>query len=110
MGGRGTKSGKFFYYRCVNAAKRGPKECLGYWFRKSEIESFAADKIRNYILTKENLLELVRLTTEELDIEMGVEKHELGLLNRQIEDMELRLEYLYDTLETGSFSSGNRAI
>ena len=74
MSGHSAKSGRFFYYRCTNASKRGPAECPGHWIPKAKIESFVIDRIRNHILTDENLIELVHLTREELDSEIKAEK------------------------------------
>lgn len=53
----------------------------------------------------DNLVELVRLTNEELDSSLGLEKDRLRIIERQIGDLDSRLEHLYDALETGSFNS-----
>lgn len=109
MSGHSAKSGQFFYYRCANAAKRGAEECPSQWIPKSKIEGFVIDKIRNYILIEDNLIELVRLTSEELNIELETEREQMLTFDRQIRDVKSRLEHLYDALETGSFSSDELA-
>ena len=109
MSGHSAKSGQFLYYRCSNATKRGAAECPGHWIPKSKIEGFIIDKIRNCILAEDNLIELVRLTNEELGSGMEFEKDRLNTIERQIDDIESRLENLYDALEKGSFESDELA-
>jgi site-specific DNA recombinase len=105
MSGHSAKSGQFFYYRCANASKRGADECRGHWIPKSKIENFIIDKIRNCILTDDNLAELVQLTNEDLETSIGSDKQHLKVVQKQIVDIESRLENLYDALETRAFSS-----
>jgi len=109
MSGHSAKSGKFFYYRCSNATKRGPSECPGHWIPKSKIEGFIVDRIRSYILTEENLLELASIVNEEIDASMNSVMERQETLELQISDVDSRLEHLYDALEKGSFSSDELA-
>jgi len=105
MSGHSAKSGKFFYYHCANATKRGAEECPSHWIPKSKIEGFVIEKIRSYILTDDNLIDLMRLTNDELSTEFNAEREKLSVLEKQTNDIESRLEHLYDALETGTFSS-----
>jgi hypothetical protein len=89
----------------VNAAKRGPEECPGHWIPKSKIEGFVIEKIRNYIPSEQNLLELVSLTHEELETNVRDEQEQLKSVNRLLSDVESRLNHSYDALETGAFTS-----
>ena len=109
MSGHSAKSGQFFYYRCTNAMKRGSDECPGHWIPKAKIEGFVIDKIRNYILTEENLLELVNLTGEALNTEISETKTHIKSLEEHIGDIDSRLEHLYNALEKGSFTSDELA-
>lgn len=104
MSGHSAKSGKFFYYRCGNASKRGPEECPGRWLPKEKLERFVVDKIKNCILDDGNLTELANITREEMDSSIRSQQEQLEVLDGQISDAELRLEHLYDALEKGSFS------
>jgi site-specific DNA recombinase len=104
MSGHSAKSGQFFYYRCSNASKRGAKACPGRWIPKSWIESFIIEKIRNCILSDDNILELVQLTTEDIEESLGTERQTLHMIEKQVADVDMRLEHLYDALETRSFS------
>ena len=109
MSGHSAKSGKFQYYRCANALKRGPIECPTHWIPKDKIEGFIVDKIRNCILTDENLIELVKLTNDELGSEVNDVEVQLDTLIAQIKEVEKRLEHLYDALEQGDFTSSELA-
>jgi hypothetical protein len=104
MTGHSAKSGQFFYYRCNNATKRGPEECSGQWLPRKKLEGFVIDKVKNYVLSDDNLAELVRITQEEIGSNTGSLKEQLEILSGQITDIEDRLEHLYDALEKGSFS------
>jgi len=99
--GAAAKSGKFFYYRCNNALRRGPEACRSRWLPKSKIEGFIVDRVKGYILTDENLVELIRLTNQEIALLASSEGEKLDYVSAQLVDTEMRLERLYDALETG---------
>lgn len=80
-----------------------------HFYQKNKLERFIIDRIRDYILTEENLEELVRLTNEELAQTSGESKERLELLQAQITEVESRVGKLYDALETGEFRSGELA-
>jgi site-specific DNA recombinase len=105
MSGHSAKSGQFLYYRCAKASKQGAGECPGRWVPKAWIEGFIIDKIRNCILSDENIFELVKLTTEDIEDSLGTEWQTLHMLEKQIADVETRLEHLYEALETRAFST-----
>ena len=105
MSGHSAKSGQFFYYRCSNATKRGPEECPGRWLPKQKLERFVVDKVRNDILSDDNLTDLANITREEMDSSIGSQRENLEMLEGQIADAEIRLDHLYDALEKGSFSN-----
>ncbi len=104
--GHAVKSGKFFYYMCGNARRKGRDVCNTPLLPKDRIERFFIDRIKQYILTEENLEELVELTNEELTHNYDREKESLGLLAAQISEVDSRLGKLYDALETGEFKGG----
>ena len=104
MSGHSAKSGKFFYYRCTNATKRGPEECPGRWLPRQKLDRFVVDKIRNSILTEDNLTKLANIAREEMNSDTRAQRDQLEILDGQISDTEVRLEHLYDALEKGSFS------
>ena len=54
------------YYACGNARRKGREVCPPPTLPKDRVEGFIIDRIKSYILTEENLEELVKLTNEEL--------------------------------------------
>jgi site-specific DNA recombinase len=107
--GHAVKSGKFFYYMCGNARKRGREFCKTPLLPKERIENFVVDRLKQYILTEENLEDLVKLTNEELAKTCEGETGRLDTLKSEIKDVDSRLARLYDALETGEFERGHLA-
>jgi len=107
--GHAVKSGKFFYYMCGNARRRGRGLCTTPLLPKEKIENFMIDRIKRYILTDENLADLVRLTNEDLAQQCEVETGRLDIIKSELEDVEARLIKLYEALETGEFKGGELA-
>jgi site-specific DNA recombinase len=97
---------RYRYYMCGNARRKGREVCPSPVLRKDKVEGFVIDRIRGYILTEENLEELVKLTNEELAQTCAEEKERLKLLEAQIAEVDGRLGRLYDALETGEFKGG----
>jgi DNA invertase Pin-like site-specific DNA recombinase len=109
MIGHAVKSGKFSYYMCGNARRRGRGLCKTPLLPKDRIESFVVDRIKRFILTEKNLEELVKLTNEELAQTCDDERDRVGLLDAQLAEVDSRLGKLYDALETGEFNGGELA-
>ncbi len=63
-------------------------------------EAFILDKIKERILTDEIITELVTLVAEEIDAMAGEMNGRLQAIAAEIEDVERRLERLYEALET----------
>ena len=78
------------YYMCGNARRKGREVCSSPILRKDKVEGFVANRIKDCILTEENL-------------------EELELLQAQIAEVDSRLGKLYDALETGEFKGGELA-
>jgi site-specific DNA recombinase len=109
MVGHAVKSGQFFYYMCGNARKRGRGLCTTHLLPKDRMESFVIDRLKHYILTEENLQDLVRLTNEDLAEKCKGENGRLEIIQAEMQDVEGRLGKLYDALETGEFKGGELA-
>jgi site-specific DNA recombinase len=105
MIGHAVKSGDFFYYMCGNARRRGRGLCSTRLLRKERIEEFVIDRLKQYILTDENLSDLVRLTNEDMARASEGDSEKLDTLKVQLEETEGRLARLYDALETGEFET-----
>ena len=109
MTGQSAKSGQYYYYMCGNLRRRGRDACSSPLLPKSLIEDFVISRIRQAILTRENLEELVGLVNEEVDQSFEHERDRKELIQAQISDVDNRLGKLYDALETGEFSSKDLA-
>jgi len=94
---------------CGNARRKGREVCPSPNLPSDKIEGLVVDRIKDCILTKENLKELVQLTNEELTQTSSEDRERLGILGSQIADMESRLGKLYDALETGEFKTSDLA-
>ena len=90
---------------CGNARRKGREVCTSPILPRDKVEGFIIDRIKSYVLTEENLEELVRLTNEELCQSCSENRERLELIQAQIEEMDGRLGKLYDALEIGDFKS-----
>lgn len=108
MVGQGS-SPRYRYYMCSNAHRKGREVCPSPILPRDKIEGLVVDRIKDHILTEENLEELVRLTNEELAQTSSEDREKLGILEGQIADVESRLGKLYNALETGEFKTSDLA-
>jgi hypothetical protein len=99
--GQDAKSGKFTYYVCGTLLKKGAHSCPTRYLNSQQFEGLVIDKIKEHILTTENLTELVNIVNEEMDGLSAEYRQRLVSINNEITDVEHRLERLYDTIETG---------
>jgi len=99
--GQDAKSGRFSYYTCGTVLKKGAGACPAHAHSAAKFEKQVVEKIKERILTPENLIELARLVNEEID-SVAVQYHEdLDDIIEEISNTNRRLERLYDALETG---------
>jgi site-specific DNA recombinase len=99
--GQDAKSGQFTYYVCGTLLKKGAGSCPTRYLNSQKFESLVIDKIKEHVLTTENLTRLVHIVNEEMD-SLTTEYHQrLDIVFHEIADVERRLERLYDALETG---------
>jgi len=102
----GHRSGhRYQYYMCGNARRKGREVCQSPNLPREKVERFIIDRIKDYVLTEENLEELTRLTNDELALSSAEVRERLTLLEAQIADVNNRLSKLYEVLETGEFHS-----
>lgn len=99
--GQEAKSGQFAYYVCGTLLKKGAGSCQAHYLNSQKFENQVVDKIKEHILTEENLKELIRLINEEVDGAAGEYQDQLDLVLDGISDTNKRMERLYDVLETG---------
>jgi hypothetical protein len=81
--------------------KKGSGSCQAGYLNKEKFERLVINRIKELILTEENLRELARLVNEEMDSTSGKLTKELGIISDEITGTADRLERLYDALETG---------
>jgi site-specific DNA recombinase len=102
--GKYAKSGEFSYYVCGTLDKKGSKSCPAKYLNADKFESQVIMQIKERILTRENLIDVVRMVNEEMGSAMQSYQSELELLSSAIEDINHRLERLYDAIETGKLN------
>jgi site-specific DNA recombinase len=100
--GQDAKSGKFSYYVCGSLTKRGAGSCSTPYLNSGKFEHLVTSKIKEHILTPENLTELVELVNEEMDAASTEYRDELDTIISEIGGVEQRLGNLYNAIENGN--------
>ena len=101
MSGCWAKSGQYFYYGCVQHQKMGKEVCSCRSISKERIESFIVERIRENILTEENIKQLVHLSIEEFTKNSSHFEIQLNEVGQQLGQVQGRLTKLYAALESG---------
>ena len=96
-----AKSGKFFYYQCNTHYKKGKGICDAPMISKGKLEGFVLERIKENILTEENLKQLVNLVNEELCRNSSLYEEQLTQIGHQLGQVGNKLAKLYAALETG---------
>ena len=104
-----AKSGQFSYYVCGTLLKKGAGSCSAHYLNSSKFEGLVIDKIKEHILTKENLVRLVKLVNEEMDSASKSYRDELNAVSDDIINVSHRLERLYDAIEAGTIELSDLA-
>ncbi len=99
--GKYAKSGQFSYYVCGTLDKKGSGACQAKYINAEKFESLVIEQINKRIFSKDHLINLVRMVNEEVDSTMNSFQDELVHISDTIEDVNRRLERLYDAIETG---------
>ena len=102
--GQEAKSGRFAYYVCGTLLKKGAGACDASYLNSRKFEGIVPDKIKERILTEENLRQLVYLVNEEMDAAAAGYRDKLDIIVQEIAETKRRLDRLYDALETGKLS------
>ena len=95
------KSGSFLYYTCNKRFRKGRDACAARSMNARKLEAFVIDRIKENILTEENLVALVKLTNEQLRVDRRRLEKQLEALERANQDLDLKLGRLYAALESG---------
>jgi DNA invertase Pin-like site-specific DNA recombinase len=107
--GQDAKSGQFTYYVCGTLLKKGAGSCPTRYLNSQQFESLVIDKIKEHVLTTENLTRLVHIVNEEMDSLALEYRQRLDTVPDEIADVDRRLERLYDALETGKIQLADLA-
>jgi len=108
--GKYAKNGEFAYYVCGTLDKKGSGSCSAKYLNADKFESMVIKQIKERILTRENLTNLVHMVNEEMDSAMKSYQNELELIFGTITDVNNRLERLYDAIETGKLNLGDVVV
>lgn len=96
-----AKSGRYSYYVCGSLLKKGAGACPSHYLNTRDMDGMVIEKVKEHILTPENLGDLARLVTEELNSKVAEHQAEMEPLRAEVVDATRRLERLYDAVETG---------
>ncbi|MEL7562797.1 recombinase family protein [Dehalogenimonas sp. 4OHTPN] len=107
--GYGAKSGQFHYYVCGTTYSKGKETCQSQHLPKEKVESFIVSKVKKFVLSDENLLELIKQSN--LEFGKASQKHteKMEALDREIEEWRQRLDRLYEFVETRAIDPGRMA-
>jgi len=98
--GYAAKSGRNHYYVCGTTYAKGKEICPSKHLPREKLEKYVVEKIKGYLLTDENLTDLVRIINEELDGSLKKYNERLEAIDREANQWEDRLDRLYDFVET----------
>ena len=107
--GQDAKSGQFTYYVCGTLLKKGAGSCPTRYLNSAQFERLVIEKIREHVLTTENLTQLVDIVNEEMDSLAAEYQQRLYSVIDEISDLNGRLERLYDAIETGKIQLADLA-
>ena len=110
MIGCSAKSGKFHYYRCNNALKHDPEVCQTGWLPKDKIENFVVDKLKERILTEENIRAMVALVNNEMGINRKEGKEKIVDIDKQLNTIGQKLLKYFTAFENSSISEEDAGI
>ncbi len=104
--GQDAKSGKFSYYVCGTLNKKGAGACKAAYLNSGKFEKLVVSKIKEHILTPENLTRLVEMVNEEMDATTSSYSVEMDTIEKEIEDVSRRLGNIYNAIENGNIDYG----
>jgi predicted RNase H-like nuclease (RuvC/YqgF family) len=82
--------------------KKGAGACSTPYLNSVKFEHLVTSKIKEHILTPENLTELVELVNEEMDAASRAYQDEMDTVIREIGGIKQRLGNLYNAIENGN--------
>ena len=107
--GQDAKGGQFSYYVCGTLNKKGAGSCQARYLNSVKFEKLIVDKVKERILTPENLRRLVEMVNEEIDNAAQSYQGEMDMISEEFATINRRLGRLYDAIESGSISFNDLA-
>ncbi len=101
LSGQVAKSGQFAYYVCGTLLRSGKGSCSAPYLNAARFEATVLARLREQVITEENLRNLVALVNEELVGASAQFRERLDVIEAELGEVRRRLERLYDALETG---------
>jgi hypothetical protein len=108
--GRYAKNSQFPYYVCGTLDKKGSKSCPAKYLNADKFEAQVITKVKENILTHDNLISLVRMVNEGMDSLTRRFDSEIETIDTATADVNSRLDKLYDAIETGKLQLDDLAI
>ena len=81
--------------------KKGAGSCKSKYINTENFERVIIDKIKAHILTPDHLIDMVKLVNEDMDQSMKSYFAEIDVIEKEIRDINYKLEKLYEAIETG---------
>lgn len=100
--GQDAKSGKYSYYICGSLTKKGAGACKAPYLNSRVFEKLVISKIKEHILTPQNLTKLVELVNEEMDATTSSCHCDMDTVLNEIGNVDRRLGNLYGAIENGN--------
>lgn len=101
MFGVGAKSSKYHYYVCSTAYRLGRDACRERPIRREAMDEIAVKRLIPAVLQDRNIVKIVNILNEETVQQSASAKDRLNTFEQELNDVEQRLERLYEALETG---------
>jgi site-specific DNA recombinase len=89
--------------------RHGPEACPGAWLSKSKIEDFVINRLKERVLTEENLTDLVGLVNEEMKLLESHKRDRLGEIEKELESVNQKLLKYHLAFEKGSMRGEDAA-
>ena len=99
LSGQDAKSGQFSYYVCQSIMKRGRDACDTPRLNARRFEEMVVERIRENILTEDNITELVKIVDEEMDGIAREQRQKLETIETELEDVKRKLGRVWHLVE-----------
>ena len=99
LSGQDAKSGQDAYYVCQSIMKRGKDACDTPRLNARRFEEMVVERIRENILTEDNITELVKVVDEEMDGIAKEQRQKLETIETELEDVKRKLGRVWHLVE-----------